>query len=243
MTSPAMAPPGWYPDQAGRHEYRYWDGTDWTAQVSDRGVTASDPLELRPATPTGASTVGAAPVPDGEAPAAQQTGPPPGRPVTTRPRSTGRILAWTFRILAWTFGILLALLGVSRFAAANNENEVSDNENNVSKKSFAADYKALGDRAADKEAQALNARVPKVKAAYDAYVNATDTVGTRHQAVTDQFNKVVSTFNSNNRLGASEARKKLPKVIADYRASLKQEQDARQTFIDQLALLKARVER
>ncbi|HEX6425750.1 MAG TPA: septum formation family protein [Acidimicrobiales bacterium] len=38
------APPGWNPDPTGRHEYRYWDGTAWTDDVSDGGVAATDPL-------------------------------------------------------------------------------------------------------------------------------------------------------------------------------------------------------
>jgi len=36
--------PGWNPDPSGRHEYRYWDGSNWTDDVSDNGVTATDPL-------------------------------------------------------------------------------------------------------------------------------------------------------------------------------------------------------
>jgi hypothetical protein len=36
--------PGWNPDPAGRHEYRYWDGSAWTDDVSDNGVTSTDPL-------------------------------------------------------------------------------------------------------------------------------------------------------------------------------------------------------
>ncbi len=51
MAAPTMMPAGWYTDPAGRHEYRYWDGANWTAQVSDGGVTASDSLESPP-TPT-----------------------------------------------------------------------------------------------------------------------------------------------------------------------------------------------
>jgi hypothetical protein len=43
-----MVPAGWYADPAGRHEYRYWDGTYWTAGVADGGITASDPLEAPP---------------------------------------------------------------------------------------------------------------------------------------------------------------------------------------------------
>lgn len=36
--------PGWNPDPTGRHEYRYWNGTTWTDDVSDSGVTSVDPL-------------------------------------------------------------------------------------------------------------------------------------------------------------------------------------------------------
>lgn len=56
MTTPTMLPAGWYTDPAGRHDYRYWDGTAWTAQVSDRGVTATDAPQLQPPTPAGPAT-------------------------------------------------------------------------------------------------------------------------------------------------------------------------------------------
>lgn len=42
--SGGAAPVGWYPDETGRHEYRYWDGARWTEHVSDRGVVGSDPF-------------------------------------------------------------------------------------------------------------------------------------------------------------------------------------------------------
>ncbi len=38
-------PANWFPDPTGRHELRYWDGTQWTAHVSDQGVTGSDTLQ------------------------------------------------------------------------------------------------------------------------------------------------------------------------------------------------------
>jgi hypothetical protein len=38
MASPA----GWHPDPHRRHELRYWDGAQWTAHVSDRGVVSTD---------------------------------------------------------------------------------------------------------------------------------------------------------------------------------------------------------
>ncbi|HEY2272362.1 MAG TPA: DUF2510 domain-containing protein [Jatrophihabitantaceae bacterium] len=40
---------GWFPDPAGQHEHRYYDGTQWTAHVSDRGVAAVDPIPPPPA--------------------------------------------------------------------------------------------------------------------------------------------------------------------------------------------------
>ncbi len=33
----------WHPDPRGRHELRWWDGTAWTANVSDGGVATTDP--------------------------------------------------------------------------------------------------------------------------------------------------------------------------------------------------------
>ncbi|HET7762787.1 MAG TPA: DUF2510 domain-containing protein [Phycicoccus sp.] len=35
----------WYPDPTGRHQFRYWDGSGWTAHVADGGVASSDPLD------------------------------------------------------------------------------------------------------------------------------------------------------------------------------------------------------
>lgn len=41
---PAPTPADWYPDPTERHEWRYWDGASWTAQVSDEGTTSTDPI-------------------------------------------------------------------------------------------------------------------------------------------------------------------------------------------------------
>ena len=35
----------WYPDPMGRHEYRYYDGTNWTEHVTSHGRQSIDPLE------------------------------------------------------------------------------------------------------------------------------------------------------------------------------------------------------
>lgn len=39
---------GWHPDPYGRHQFRYWDGTVWTYEVSDAGVHSQDPPGWRP---------------------------------------------------------------------------------------------------------------------------------------------------------------------------------------------------
>jgi uncharacterized protein YxjI len=43
--NPAAAshPPAWYPDPMGRHEHRYWDGSQWTEHVSSHGRQSVDP--------------------------------------------------------------------------------------------------------------------------------------------------------------------------------------------------------
>jgi hypothetical protein len=33
----------WHPDPSGRHQFRYWEGSGWTAHVSDDGVVSHDP--------------------------------------------------------------------------------------------------------------------------------------------------------------------------------------------------------
>ena len=35
---------GWYDDPAGKHDRRFWDGRQWTADVADAGVQSSDPM-------------------------------------------------------------------------------------------------------------------------------------------------------------------------------------------------------
>jgi hypothetical protein len=54
--------PGWHPDPSGRHQHRFWDGTTWTDQVADNGVTGVDPLPAAPAQPTGAGVPSVPPV-------------------------------------------------------------------------------------------------------------------------------------------------------------------------------------
>jgi uncharacterized protein DUF2510/fibronectin type III domain protein len=48
MATPPRVPAGWYDDPSARHERRYWDGTDWTAHVSDNGIATTDQPGARP---------------------------------------------------------------------------------------------------------------------------------------------------------------------------------------------------
>lgn len=55
-----MSEPAWHPDPSGKHQYRWWDGTQWSDQVADDRVTSVDPLQ---ASPPPAATVPAPPPP------------------------------------------------------------------------------------------------------------------------------------------------------------------------------------
>lgn len=39
----ATESPGWKVDPFGRHQHRYWDGSQWTEHVADDGKTTADP--------------------------------------------------------------------------------------------------------------------------------------------------------------------------------------------------------
>jgi hypothetical protein len=63
MTTITPTPAGWYADPTRRHEYRYWDSEDWTEDVSDRGITSTDPVALAPPVPVVSTPVSPAPIP------------------------------------------------------------------------------------------------------------------------------------------------------------------------------------
>lgn len=85
MSTTGNNPPAWHPDPQGRHEHRYWDGAQWTDQVSDGGRVGTDPVDspkaaeaAQPTAPMAgggyAGPTGAAGVPG--APGAPVPGPP-----------------------------------------------------------------------------------------------------------------------------------------------------------------------
>ncbi len=42
-SAPSASPAAWYADPLGRHEFRYYDGAQWTEHVSSHGRTSIDP--------------------------------------------------------------------------------------------------------------------------------------------------------------------------------------------------------
>lgn len=48
MNAPPTLPSGWFPDPHGRHEYRWFNGTAWTADVADDGQRLVDPFGAAP---------------------------------------------------------------------------------------------------------------------------------------------------------------------------------------------------
>ena len=44
LSTPPSSPAAWHGDPTKAHELRYWDGTTWTAHVSDSGRVSVDPL-------------------------------------------------------------------------------------------------------------------------------------------------------------------------------------------------------
>jgi len=104
-------PPRWAADPTGRHQYRYWDGNDWTDQVSDNGVVATDPPvadvppvpvePVEPATPVAAVPVvptppgvTSPPAPGGWAPPGAVQAMPPGAPIAYAPPGTNAPASW-----------------------------------------------------------------------------------------------------------------------------------------------------
>jgi hypothetical protein len=69
--------PGWQPDPTGKHDHRYWDGSQWTDNVSDAGVASTDPYEAATAPGASDATVADTPVVPAEGAA------PPPAPDTT----------------------------------------------------------------------------------------------------------------------------------------------------------------
>ena len=120
-------PPRWAADPTARHQYRYWDGNDWTDQVSDNGVVSSDPpvatappiAEVPPVAV--APVVPVAPVAPVAHPAAAGVSHDVAAPLPAYQFWMIAIAALTYAATAWTlqrFGVtpLLSACGAAAFA-------------------------------------------------------------------------------------------------------------------------------
>jgi Protein of unknown function (DUF2510) len=97
-------PSGWFPDPYGRHDYRFFNGTAWTADVSDDGQRYVDPYGAAPRVP------GAAAGPIGPPPS-------PGNGAATAAITCGLIglfFAWmpVFVVIGIALGVLALVFGV-----------------------------------------------------------------------------------------------------------------------------------
>lgn len=110
---------GWNPDPTGRHEYRYWDGTTWTDDVSDNGVTTVDPVDAgAPADPTlaqgapqfGQQPGGYPPQPGYNPTYGSSGGMPPAQPTKSGP-STGLLVGLALVAVVLIVGLVVVLTG------------------------------------------------------------------------------------------------------------------------------------
>lgn len=110
-----QATPGWYTDPSRVYSYRYWDGMNWTNQVSSGGTSGADPNPLDPAI---ASTP---PAPGSAAPTMASTPPPPTVQVSQKSGSGfGTIV-----------GVILAILVVVALIAVVANNSGDDSTDNT----------------------------------------------------------------------------------------------------------------
>lgn len=99
----AQQPAGWYTDPTNQYSYRYWNGQQWTNQVSSGGSTATDPNMM------GATVASTPPAPGTAAPM-----PPQPQPTTTvqvtqkRGSAFGTIIGVVLAIIAIV--VLIAVL-------------------------------------------------------------------------------------------------------------------------------------
>jgi hypothetical protein len=135
---------GWNPDPTGRHEYRYWDGTTWTDDVSDNGVTTVDPVDAAPpADPTLAQGApqfgqqpGGYPAQPGYDPYGSSGAVPPAQPAKSGP-STGLVVGLAVVAVALIVGLVVVLTGgdddgdqenIATDSPEQSDDEVTDDE-------------------------------------------------------------------------------------------------------------------
>lgn len=110
-------PADWYSDPSGRYQYRYWDGSQWTNQVSSGGPSAVDP------NPLDTTVINTPPAPGSQAAPAQQPEPAAPQPAVQVSQKSGGMS------LGVILGALIALVAVIILVAmlmAGSDDDTTD---------------------------------------------------------------------------------------------------------------------
>ncbi len=114
MTQP---PKGWYTDPTSEYMYRYWNGTQWTNQVSSSGTTLNDPNAMDP------SAASTPPAPGSEATSPPQADVAPTVQVTQKSGGFGTVIAAIVAIVAVVV-LIVVLVNLSGDDSSTSDTEV-----------------------------------------------------------------------------------------------------------------------
>ncbi len=114
MTPP---PKGWYTDPTSQYMYRYWNGTQWTNQVSSSGTTLNDPNAMDP------SAASTPPAPGSEAASPPQADVAPTVQVTQKSGGFGTVIAAIVAIVAVVV-LIVVLVNLSGDDSPTSDTEV-----------------------------------------------------------------------------------------------------------------------
>lgn len=112
-------PAGWYTDPVRRFQYRFWNGTQWTNQVSNSGTSGTDPDALHP------EVVVTPPAPGSQAPGPPQPAAAPPAVQVSQKSSSGLGV-----IVGVLIGILLVVIIVA-VVIVNSGDDTSTTEPSV----------------------------------------------------------------------------------------------------------------
>jgi len=108
---------GWYKDPTSQYMYRYWNGTQWTNQVSSSGTTLNDPNAMDP------SAASTPPAPGSEAASPPQADVAPTVQVTQKSGGFGTVIAAIVAIVAVVV-LIVVLVNLSGDDSPTSDTEV-----------------------------------------------------------------------------------------------------------------------
>ena len=114
MTQP---PKGWYTDPTSEYMYRYWNGTQWTNQVSSSGTILNDPNAMDP------SAASTPPAPGSEAASPPQADVAPTVQVTQKSGGFGTVIGVIVAIVAVVV-LIVVLVNLSGDDSPTSDTEV-----------------------------------------------------------------------------------------------------------------------